>query len=491
VHFSVSFRLGSLLPTALLAAACGSDTAGDDMPLGSELAPGASTTMTSSSDTAQMLPGSTTAGTPPYALTAAPTMSASAPGTGTHGGAPNATATGTAPNPSISATSDTPDPSAGGMGGQDGMGGSPTVGSSEPDPTDPTGDDPDPTDPDTAPTDTTTDTTEPEDSTTDPGTEPSGDNQCEGGALAPGFYVNDGRIYDDHCAEFVMRGVNYPYVWFKDSQSTQQMFADIAATSSNVVRVVLATGGQWPRIAASEISSIIGWAKENKLVAILEVHDSTGYGDKAEAVHPDNAVDYWLSDDIKAAITGQEAYVMINIANEAFGNDASSQWESFHTGAVADLRAGGLKHTFIVDAPNWGQDWTNTMRDGMGAKNIFAADPDANTVFSVHMYDVYGTSDTVWAYFENFLGLGVPLLVGEFAADHGTSGNVDEAAIMAASKEHNVGYLGWSWSGNSSDLSSLDLVQNFNGSAFSTWGQRLIDGADGIRETSEPCRCFE
>jgi mannan endo-1,4-beta-mannosidase len=288
-----------------------------------------------------------------------------------------------------------------------------------------------------------------------------------------------------------MRGVNYPYVWFKDSQDTQQRFQDIGATGANIVRVVLATGGQWTRITGSEISSILGWAKDNRMVVMLEVHDSTGYGDKAEAVHPDDAIAYWLSEDIKSAITGQEAYVMLNIANEPFGNDASDQWEPFHTSAVAELRAGGLKHLLIVDAPNWGQDWTNTMRDGMGARNIFAADPDANTAFSVHMYDVYGTSDTVWSYFENFLGSGMPLLVGEFAADHGPDKNVDEDAIMAASSEHRIGYLGWSWSGNSSDLSSLDVVQDFNTSAYSAWGQRLIDGGDGIRETSVPCRCFE
>ncbi len=288
-----------------------------------------------------------------------------------------------------------------------------------------------------------------------------------------------------------MRGVNYPYVWFKDSQDTAQMFRDIAATGANIVRVVLATGDQWQRISGNEIANIIEWAKQNELVAMLEVHDATGYGDKAEAVHPDAAVEYWLSDDVKAAITGEEAFVMINVANEPFGNDASDQWEPFHRGAVAELRAGGLKHLLVVDAPNWGQDWSNTMRDGMGANNIFEADPDGNTAFSVHMYDVYGTSETVWSYFENFLGSGMPLLVGEFAADHGDGKDVDEDTILAACKEHRIGYLGWSWAGNSSDLSSLDLVQNFNASAYTSWGQRLIDGADGIRETSQTCRCFE
>lgn len=288
-----------------------------------------------------------------------------------------------------------------------------------------------------------------------------------------------------------MRGVNYPYAWYRSSQNTEQMFRDIAATGANTVRVVLATGGQWERVTGSEVSDIVRWAKANSLVAMLEVHDSTGYGEKAEAVHPDAAVDYWLSDDVKSAITGQEAYVMVNIANEPFGNSATEQWEPYHRGAVTELRAGGLTHLFIVDAPNWGQDWTNTMRDGMGASNIFGADPDRNTAFAIHMYDVYGTAEAVWSYFENFLGSGMALLVGEFAADHGPGNNVDEDAIMAASEEHRVGYLGWSWSGNSSDLSSLDLVQSFNASVYSAWGQRLIDGQDGIRATSQLCRCFE
>jgi hypothetical protein len=128
-----------------------------------------------------------------------------------------------------------------------------------PDPVDPTPVDPGPTDPNTP--------------------APSSGNQCEGGALAPGFYVQDGRIYDNHCGEFVMRGVNYPHVWYKDSQSTEQMFQDIAATGANTVRVVLATGGQWTRIGGSEVANIISWAKANKLVAMLEVHDATGYGD--------------------------------------------------------------------------------------------------------------------------------------------------------------------------------------------------------------------
>ncbi len=466
VHFR-ALPLWRLMLTTALLVACGSESPEEEPALAPE-------------DLGQMpdapSPGSVTAGATNSAAPSGSNANDPSTSPSANGGAPDATPIPVQPGPE---QPEAPDP---GMDGGPSTPPSDTASGEQTSPgtsTAPTGTqvptDPEPTDP----------------QSTDPQPEPAGGSQCEGGTPVPGFYVEEGRIFDNHCSEFDLRGVNYPYAWYKDSQDTEQIFHDIAATGANSVRVVLATGGQWTRVTGSEISSIIGWTKANKLVAILEVHDSTGYAEKAEAVHPDDAVEYWLSEDVKAAIVGQEAYVMINIANEPFGNDATDQWEPFHTGAVAALRTGGLEHLLIVDAPNWGQDWSNTMRDGMGASNIFAADPAKNTVFSVHMYDVYNTSELVWTYFESFLGSGMALMVGEFAADHGPGKDVDEDAILAASKEHRIGYLGWSWSGNSSDLTSLDVVEDFNASVFSSWGQRLIDGADGIRETSRLCRCYE
>ena len=283
--------------------------------------------------------------------------------------------------------------------------------------------------------------------------------------------------------------MNDPYTWFQSG--TEGRYSDIASLGSNAVRVVLSTGGQWARVDGPAVASIISWLKANQLVGVLEVHDSTGYGESAGAVHPDDAVSYWLSSDIRSAIDGQEGYVLINIANEPFGNTETDQWQSFHVGAVQSLRAAGLGHALVVDAPNWGQDWTNTMRDGAGAQAIYDADPDNNVVFSVHMYDVYDTSATVQAYFNNFLEKGLPLLVGEFAADHGPGTDVDEGTIMAQAESRGVGYLGWSWSGNAGDLSSLDITNNFNAESLTTWGTRLIQGNDGIVSSAETCTCFD
>lgn len=71
------------------------------------------------------------------------------------------------------------------------------------------------------------------------------------------------------------------------------------------------------------MTMLLGLCKKHNLVAVLEVHDSTGYGQKPEAPHPNGAVDYWLSSDIRAVIDGNEDYVIINVANEPFGNTAT------------------------------------------------------------------------------------------------------------------------------------------------------------------------
>jgi mannan endo-1,4-beta-mannosidase len=317
---------------------------------------------------------------------------------------------------------------------------------------------------------------------------------CAGGATRPGFYVENGIVYDNHCNEFVMRGVNYPYAWYS-RRNTQQDFAAIAATGTNAIRVVMATGGRWERTSDTALGNIINWARNNRLVAVLEVHDTTGWDEQSGSVDLTNASNYWTNSAIRNAIQGQEAYVIINIANEPLGNRRSDagDWVPRHTAAITALRNAGIRHTLMIDAPHWGQDWRNVMRDGNQSTQIWNSDPDRNLIFSVHMYDVYGSSQAVTTYFDNFLSRSpaLALAVGEFAADHGSSGNVDEDTIMWLSETMGVGYLGWSWSGNGGGLTSLDITNNFDSRSLTQWGNRLIDGANGIRATSDICSCFD
>ncbi|WP_454321124.1 cellulase family glycosylhydrolase [Streptomyces phaeoluteigriseus] len=304
-----------------------------------------------------------------------------------------------------------------------------------------------------------------------------------GTQAAPGFHVTDGRLLDANGEDFVLRGVNHAHAWYPSR--TPQALKDIKAQGANSVRVVLATGDRWTRTEAADVAAIVTECKRNRLVCVLEAHDTTGYGEQAGAVSLARAVDYWLS--VKDVLQGQEKYVVVNLGNEPYGNSGYATWASDTQNAIVRMRDAGFDHTLMVDAPNWGQDWTFTMRDNAG--KVFAADPDRNTVFSIHMYGVFDTAAEVNDYLNRFISQRLPIVVGEFANDH-SDGNPDEDAIMAAAQRLGIGYLGWSWSGNGGGVEYLDMATDFDVSRLTAWGRRIFDGPDGIERTAREASVF-
>ncbi|MGW7072729.1 cellulase family glycosylhydrolase [Streptomyces sp. NPDC054855] len=302
-------------------------------------------------------------------------------------------------------------------------------------------------------------------------------------ADAPGFHIQDGRLLDANNKDFVMRGVNHAHTWYPDK--TDQALKDIKAKGANTVRVVLGTGDQWTKNDTADVTGVVSQCKANRLICVLEAHDTTGYGEAGAAVSLSKAVDYWLS--VKSALVGQEKYVLVNIGNEPFGNTNYTAWTNDTKSAVGRLRAAGLDHTLMVDAPNWGQDWSFTMRDN--AADVLAADPDRNILFDIHMYGVYDTPAEVSDYLNRFTAAKLPVVVGEFGDMH-SDGNPDEDAIMATAQSKGIGYLGWSWSGNGSGVEYLDLAQDFDASRLTDWGKRLFDGANGIKATAKEASVF-
>ncbi|MGW0930266.1 cellulase family glycosylhydrolase [Streptomyces sp. NPDC002644] len=301
-------------------------------------------------------------------------------------------------------------------------------------------------------------------------------------AAPAGIRVVDGRVVESNGNPFVMRGVNHAHTWY---QSQTRSFADIKALGANTVRVVLASGQRWTANSAQDVAAVVDRCKANKLICVLEVHDTTGYGEQAGAATLDQAADYWIG--LKDVLAGQEDYVVVNIGNEPWGNSNHAGWTDATKRAIVKLRDAGFRHALMVDAPNWGQDWSNTMRDN--AASVFAADPDRNTVFSVHMYGVYDTAAEVQSYLNHFVTNKLPLVVGEFGHDH-SDGNPDEDAVMATARSLGIGYIGWSWSGNGGGVEYLDMVNNFDAASLTTWGNRFFKGADGIAQTSREATVY-
>jgi mannan endo-1,4-beta-mannosidase len=89
---------------------------------------------------------------------------------------------------------------------------------------------------------------------------------------------------------------------------------------------------------------------------------------------------------------------------------------------------------------------------------------------------------------QTYQNAGVPLVVGEFGQDHQGS-DVDEQSIMYEAKQRGIGYIGWSWSGNGSCCTSLDIVSSF-GTSLTSWGSNLVNSTNGIKNTSSPAGVF-
>ncbi|GGS54105.1 cellulase family glycosylhydrolase [Streptomyces violaceus] len=300
-------------------------------------------------------------------------------------------------------------------------------------------------------------------------------------AAPTGFRIENGRLLEASGNDFVMRGVNHAHTWYPGET---QSLADVKALGANTVRVVLSDGHRWTKNSAQDVAGVIAQCKANRLICVLEVHDTTGYGEEAAAGTLDHAADYWIG--LKEVLTGQEDYVIINIGNEPWGNTDPAGWTDPTIAAVKKLRDAGFTHTIMVDAPNWGQDWQGVMRDN--AKSVYNADPTGNLIFSIHMYSVYDTAQEITDYLNAFVNAKLPILIGEFGGPADQYGDPDEDTMMAVAQQLRLGYLAWSWSGNTDPI--LDLAIEFDRTRLSSWGQRVFNGANGIAATSKEATVY-
>lgn len=295
-----------------------------------------------------------------------------------------------------------------------------------------------------------------------------------------GFYIQGTTLYDANGKPFVMRGINHAHAWYNSFDSAA--IPAIAATKANTVRIVLSDGQQWTKDSLSTLQNLITLCEENKLIAVLEVHDGTGSNSTAVL---DHITDYWI--EMKSALIGKEKTVILNIANEWYGEWNAAGWANGYKTAIPKLRNAGIKNTIMVDGAGYGQFPDSIATHGT---EVFNSDPLKNTMFSIHMYEYAGgNADMVKTNIDKVLNKNLALVIGEFGIRH-TDGDVDEAAIMSYSQEKHVGYLGWSWKGNSAYLDYLDMAYDWEGTRLTEQGNIIINDTNGIKNTSEICTVF-
>lgn len=133
-----------------------------------------------------------------------------------------------------------------------------------------------------------------------------------------------------------MRGINEAHNWY---QSLDEVSVKaIAKTGANTIRYVLSDGEKFTKDDINKVKKLIRLAEENKLVAIVEVHDATGVNNYSSL---ENAAKYWV--EMEDALKGHEDTVILNIANEWYGSWDSDCWAAGYEKVIPMLRGTGIK----------------------------------------------------------------------------------------------------------------------------------------------------
>ena len=302
-----------------------------------------------------------------------------------------------------------------------------------------------------------------------------------------GFKVDGTKLLDRCGNEFVMRGVNLAYTWFKSSAYTQ--LEAINKYEANAVRIVLGDGAKFTADDAASVRKIIDKCKEYGIVAIVEVHDATGSDDINDLV---KAANYFA--DMASVLKGTEHYVIINIANEWGSHKvATHHWLKSYTEAVAMMREVGYKTTLVVDAPGWGQNIKPILKRG---RELIENDPLHNILFSIHMYGSWNNPKEITEKLEAAKKENLPLIVGEFGYNYDNGHNnlhckADHRLIMATCHRLGYGFMPWSWTGNNRENAWLDMVSSSDWKTPTWWGREVIDGEFGIRQAAQRAKVFD
>jgi mannan endo-1,4-beta-mannosidase len=305
-------------------------------------------------------------------------------------------------------------------------------------------------------------------------------SSCEGEAAAAtsatGYRV-EGREILDPCGEpFVMRGVNHPTI-FVDRQGAAM--EEIAETGANAVRIFWFATRDVPLAAAEDA---VMAAVDNGMVPMIELHDSTCKWD----LEP--IVEYWTRPESVEFIRRHEAYLMVNIANEASA-PSSEAFRDAYVEIVERMREAGIHTPLVIDGSRCGRDYEVLFEHGA---ELLDADPDHNLVFSAHLYDALDP-DELTAVLEESIELDLPFIVGEFThrSPPGCGNQIEYAHLISEAERLGIGWLAWSWGDDdpdshwNSDCPQFDMTRTFSFESLEGWGKEVaVDHPASIANTA-------
>lgn len=301
--------------------------------------------------------------------------------------------------------------------------------------------------------------------------------------FSQGFTISEGKLLDANGEEFIIRGINHPHKWF--IKPAYKALDRLAELNVNCVRIVWESDGR-----VKDLKKVVERCIDLEMIPMVELHDGTG-NTKVEKLM--ELVNYYIREDIRKILLKYEKYLLLNVANEWGDHTTSGEyWKTSYMQAIDLLRKAGYKTTIVIDAPGWGQDIYPIFDH---AKELTDYDPEKNLLFSVHMYFSWNDPKKIESELKRAHENKIPLIVGEFGYSYNDGKNnlktvVDHTVILQTCSELNMGYLPWSWTGNSGGNEWLDLAETDDWKTLTWWGKEVFEAENGISKTAKKASVF-
>jgi len=299
-------------------------------------------------------------------------------------------------------------------------------------------------------------------------------------------------LYDPNGDKVMLRGVNEMFIWSGSDLTGEKTFPEIAKTGANVVRIAWLSSVENPNGSAANLDAVITNCVKNGLIPMPELHGATGDWSKLQ-----QQVDYWVSPEVVQVLKKHEAYLLLNIANEAGDRNVTDrQFREGYEQAVSRIRKAGIRCPLVVDGANWGQSIDILQANG---PYLIGKDPLQNLLFSVHMWWTApdGATERIKNELRESVEQELPLIVGEFAPmGVGCARSIDYKTIMEQCQQYSIGWMAWSWGlVDNGDCKLMDMTSDTRKAQYEgleAWGKEVaVTDKFSIKNTAKKTRYMQ
>jgi mannan endo-1,4-beta-mannosidase len=265
-----------------------------------------------------------------------------------------------------------------------------------------------------------------------------------------GLFVLNGKLYDSKGVQFVMQGLNRGNV-----ANTVQ--PGMSNANANTVRINNFYESSDVSLLATDAALDISYDQVVVVTTPYVPGTSTVLSGDTSTADLTTTVNWWIAN--FTSFSSMQKHLILNIANE-WGPAGSSTWQTAYISAVTALRSAGYTCPIMIDSGAYGQDF-NDLLDYSSA--IFAADPQKNIIFTIHLY---GNAGGAISGSPNFLQQLASLSASDgmvFAATEiGSAASLGGATVQQvinASNSAGLGWAAWAWDETNSDGSGDQMTE--------------------------------